>query len=77
MVYELTVNYITAMLAQPDFDLVQYLAALLHSPYPLIRRVRFTQVQTAPRCYLQLMRVWSAVLDCVLQRGWSDRAHRL
>ncbi|KAK8829829.1 hypothetical protein WA577_001221, partial [Blastocystis sp. JDR] len=31
LVYELTVNYITPMLAQPDFDLVQYLAALLHS----------------------------------------------
>ncbi|KAM7455173.1 hypothetical protein BLSTO_04069 [Blastocystis sp. subtype 1] len=75
LVYELTVNYITAMLAQPDFDLVQYLAALLHSLPPLTHRVRFTQVQTAPRCYLQLMRVWSAVLDCVLQRGWSDHLH--
>ena len=68
-------NYITPMLVQPDFDLVQYLAALLHSLPPLTHRVRFTQVQTAPRCYLQLMRVWSAVLDCVLQRGWSDHLH--
>lgn len=74
LVYELTVNYITAMLAQPDFDLAQYLSALFLISLALTHRVHFTQVQTAPRCYLQLMCVWSAVLDCVLQRAWSATA---
>lgn len=69
--YELTVNYITAMASHPDFDLVHYLIALCVSPFPLTHSVHLTQVQTAPRCYLQLLSIWSSILDSLLQGVWS------
>lgn len=71
MIYQLVVNYLSAIINNPQFSFNSFLVSLYILFCVIIARVTYTQSQIEPRCYLQLLQIWNELVDFLLQINWS------